>query len=148
MIRWVLATTVEHSIASRAKSVSVPALQNGEIEKGAADFETMCRQCHGAPSRRAGEIGRGLRPESPDLSKASGHWSPAELFWIVKNGIKMTGVPAFGKSHSDTDLWNIVAFVNRLPDLSAEQYESLVRSIPSGHNAGGGNAHSSPEKHH
>jgi mono/diheme cytochrome c family protein len=52
-------------------------------------------------------------------------WSTANLFWIVKNGIKMTGMPAFGPTHDDKTIWNIVAFVNQLPNMTAEQYRAL-----------------------
>jgi mono/diheme cytochrome c family protein len=70
----------------------------------------------------------GFYPEPPDLSKGKGDMSPAELFWIIKNGIKMSAMPAFGPIHKDEEIWSIVAFLKRLPELSAEQYQAMEKA--------------------
>ena len=72
-----------------------------------------------------GDIGRGLSPPPPDLAKAAPLYSPAELFWIVKHGIKMTGMPAWS-DHSDEELWATVAFLEKLPGMSEQDYARLV----------------------
>jgi mono/diheme cytochrome c family protein len=92
----------------------------------------MCVGCHGAPGKDPSEIGKGLRPRPPDLAKAALQLDKGELFWIVKNGIKMAGMPAFGATHRDRTIWNIVGFVQeQLPNLTAEQYQDLAnRPMP------------------
>jgi len=85
----------------------------------------MCVICHGAPGKEQSEISKGLHPSPPDLAEAPRRWNSAQLFWIVKNGIKMTGMPAFGPTHSDNQLWDLVAFVQKLPSLSPDQYNQM-----------------------
>lgn len=75
--------------------------------------------------RQTQQSGRSITPEPPDLEEAAGEWSEAELFWIIKHGIKMTGMPAWGKIDGDDELWSVVAFVKALPDTSAERYRAL-----------------------
>ena len=77
------------------------------------------------PSIERSEIGKGLNPQAPDLADAVPAWSPRQLFWIVKNGLKMTGMPSFGKTHDDNQVWNIVAFIEQLPGMSYEQYQEM-----------------------
>jgi hypothetical protein len=76
------------------------------------------------------EMARGLYPRAPELRRRT-HPDPAEDFWVVKHGIKMTGMPAWGVTHSDELLWDVVAFLQKLPELTAEQYQALVKSAPS-----------------
>jgi hypothetical protein len=80
------------------------------------------------------ELSRGLYPKAPELARKSG-FSPAEQFWIIKHGIKLTAMPAWGKTHSDPLNWNMVAFVRQLPGTSAEEYRRLFASAPEGHDA-------------
>jgi mono/diheme cytochrome c family protein len=75
-------------------------------------------------------VGKGLLPEPPDLAEAAGAWSPEEIFWITKNGVRMTGMPAFGPTHTDPEIWELVALVERLGALSPEDYRALVPSPP------------------
>jgi mono/diheme cytochrome c family protein len=74
----------------------------------------------------------GPDPNPPQLSQGT-DLSSAEEFWILKHGIKMTAMPAWGVTHSDKLLWNIVAFVRKVPSLSAQQYQALVKSAPESH---------------
>jgi mono/diheme cytochrome c family protein len=75
------------------------------------------------------EISRGLYPRAPELRRKT-DLTPAEQFWIVKHGVKMTGMPAWGVTHNDELLWDVVAFVRKLPKLTPEQYETLVKNAP------------------
>src|SRR5215470_9081950 len=126
---WILHTTMERSVSARAKSITAPAqFIQEQIREGALDFGEMCVECHGAPGKERGEVGKGLNPSPPDLVHAVSHWSSAELFWIVKNGLKMTGMPAFGATHSDDRLWSIIAFVQQLPKLTPEDYKKIEHS--------------------
>ena len=68
---------------------------------------------------------KGLNPQAPNLTDAVKAWTPRQLFWIIKHGVKMTGMPSFGATHDDDDVWSIVAFVEKLPEMSAEQYRQL-----------------------
>lgn len=105
--------SVEHHAGAAVppKPLDDPAL----LAEGARHYKAMCAQCHGAPGREPGEIAQGLWPKAPDLGKTADDWTPAQLFWIVKNGIKFTAMPAWGPSHSDDKLWALVAYVKSLP---------------------------------
>jgi len=78
------------------------------------------------------EISQGLYPRAPELRRGSG-LAAAEEFWVVKHGIKSTGMPAWGVTHDDDFLWDILAFLRNLPELSVDQYQSLVKSAPKTH---------------
>lgn len=125
----------ERSVRVQAASVSVPRLDNEQsIVKGAGNYAAMCAQCHLSPTMTSTELSRGLYPSPPDLtSKAV---EPAIAFWTVKHGIKASGMPAWGKSMNDQDIWNMVAFLQRLPKLDSEGYTALVDNS-AGHSHGG-----------
>lgn len=134
---WLLSTTSQASIARRAADSDVPDLGDPAlIEAGINDFDAMCSGCHGAPGKQPAAIGLGLNPPPPDLVKSAGHLSAAELFWVTKNGIRMTGMPAWGATHEDDALWPVVAFMMALPDLDASAYQALLKSAEgAGHHA-------------
>jgi hypothetical protein len=73
-----------------------------------------------------GGIAKGLWPEAPDLKETADEWTPSELYWIIKNGIKFTAMPAWGPTHDDHELWAMAAFVHQLPKMSAAQYKELA----------------------
>jgi mono/diheme cytochrome c family protein len=124
---WVMETARIRSIKAHAAGIQVP--QNfdapGNIPMGVEHFAAHCAVCHGAPGVPRGDIAHGLYPPPPDLAKTVKLYSDGELFWIVKNGIKMTGMPAWS-DHSDAELWATVAFIKKLPDLSEQDYAKLV----------------------
>lgn len=138
LVNWYLSTVSHASIERRAKDVTVPDLTGDALVRaGVNDFEAMCVVCHGAPGKPPAAVGQGLNPAAPDLAESAAHMSPAELFWVTKNGIRMTGMPAWGATHDDNAIWPVVAFVSRLPDLDAERYQSLLTSAAGiGHHAG------------
>lgn len=138
---WFLSTTAHNSIERRAAAIELPALEDESlIRAGISDYEAMCFECHGAPGKERGAVGKGLNPQPPDLADAAGHMSAAELFWVTKNGIRMTGMPAWGETHDDAALWPVVAFlVHRLPELDAEDYRSYLAAAEGlGHHPGAG----------
>lgn len=125
---WLMETARRRAVASRAGSVTVPDLgAPGRLEAGISHFHEMCRLCHGAPGYPRAEFARGLYPVPPDLRdrKIQELGEPA-LFWVIQNGLKMTGMPAFGEAHSDEDIAAILAVVRSLPGLSDDQYHELV----------------------
>ena len=73
-----------------------------------------------------------IYPAAPELARGN-DLTPAEKFWVIKHGIKSTGMAAWGKTHNDTLIWNMVAFLQKLPGLSADQYQTLVKAAPEGH---------------
>lgn len=117
------------------------------IEAGFRHYDDMCEGCHGAPGKDQSAAAEGMRPEPPELYHGLEDTSPAELFWVVKHGIKMTGMPAWGVTHSDDELWDLVAFLRHLPELDAATYAALEAELGGGHHGGaGGHVHgSSPE---
>jgi mono/diheme cytochrome c family protein len=133
-VYWLLETVRERSIAARAAGVVVPSdlADPKRIAAGAAQYAEMCSGCHLAPGMKRTEISRGLYPRAPELSRGSG-LTPAEEFWVVKHGVKMTGMPAWGVTHDDELLWDVVAFLRKMPELTADQYQTLVRSAPKTH---------------
>lgn len=126
-VRWALETTRNQSIDRRDDSIRVPAdlADMRRIENGARSYAAMCQICHLGPGVEPTPIHLGLNPQPPLFAKENSHQSDESLFWIIKNGIKMTGMPAWGATHSDKELWDIVAFLKKLPEYSIEQYEDL-----------------------
>ncbi len=131
---WLLETVRNRSIAVRAAAVVVPPdlTDPGRIASGAGQYAEMCSGCHLAPGMKRTEISRGLYPRAPQLRRGS-RPTPAEDFWVVKHGVKMTGMPAWGVTHNDEILWDVVAFLRKLPELTADQYQTLVKSAPKTH---------------
>jgi mono/diheme cytochrome c family protein len=85
----------------------------------------MCADCHLAPGAQQSEMHLGLYPQPPNLSEKI-DLSPAAMFWIIKHGIKMSAMPAWGKTHDDHSIWGIVAFLQKLPELGPDRYQALV----------------------
>jgi mono/diheme cytochrome c family protein len=126
---WFLNTTKDHSIRSRAERIAVPSLKDSTlVATGFEHYNEMCVTCHGAPGREPDELAQGLNPPAPDLAQSTTDLSPGEMFLIVKDGIKMTGMPAWGSTHSDSALWAIVGFLQRLQTLTPEMYKAFQNS--------------------
>ena len=124
---WLLETARTRSIKARAAEIQTPRAldDSAKVVIGVAHYAAHCAVCHGAPGVQKGAIARGLSPPPPDLAKTAPLYSPAELFWIVKHGIKMTGMPAWS-DHSDDELWATVAFLEKFPGMSEQEYARLV----------------------
>ena len=107
---WLLSTTSHASVKRRAKDIAVPNLNDDALAlAGVNDFRGMCAGCHGAPGQAPEAMGQGLNPPPPDLAESALEMSPAELFWVTKHGIKMTGMPGWGATHDDDAIWPVVA---------------------------------------
>lgn len=134
-----------NSIKAHAKGIVPPTNLNDEatVVMGTDHFAAHCAVCHGAPGAPKGDIAHGLYPQPPDLAHAAAHLTPAELFWTVKNGLKMTGMPSW-KDHSDAEIWSTVAFMQRLPGMTAEEYGKLIMSSMN-MNMGGEHQHGGTE---
>jgi mono/diheme cytochrome c family protein len=115
----VIATKAKHFLvrrASRAGIAPAPADTPASIEEGDKLFGTECSECHGNSGRKPTDAGRWMYPRAADLGSTDVQkYSDRELFWIVKNGIRLSGMPAFGRVESDEHIWNLVHFVRTLP---------------------------------
>lgn len=126
LMKWVFNTTKKKSIEQRIKNISVPYLNDSlMINEGFEHYDEMCASCHGAPGMEQTELSKGLNPRAPYLPKIAKYIDPAKLFWVTKNGIRMTGMPAWGKTHSDDKIWAIVAFVKKLPGMAKYDYDKM-----------------------
>ena len=126
----------ERSISVRASGISAPAdlASPQRIATGAGLYGEMCSGCHLGPGVERSELSQGLYPQAPELARAH-PMSPAEQFWIIKHGVKLSAMPAWGKTHSDPLIWDMVAFVRKLPSLSPGEYQKLVAGAPADHDA-------------
>lgn len=144
-VHVLMETMRERSIDARASKLQVPDLKDpARIRQGAGNYNAMCMGCHLAPGMQATELSRGLYPAPPNLTRDT--VDAAKAFWVIKHGIKASGMPAWGKSMQDEYIWNMAAFLQRLPRLDAAQYQALVESS-GGHDHGGGETkpHHHPE---
>lgn len=125
-VAWLLSTTRDRSIERRAADLTIPALTDpAMVQEGFEHYHEMCTGCHLAPGMESSELRAGLNPQPPLLAMAVPDSSPAELFWTIKHGVKMTGMPAWGASHSDQMIWSMVAFLERLPHLTPAEYRAM-----------------------
>jgi mono/diheme cytochrome c family protein len=120
----------ERSIAVRSSAIAVPELDDAShLQAGGARYAALCVGCHLAPGVSKSDLRPGLYPHPPNL--AQGQIVQARrAFWIIKHGIKMSAMPAWGKSLDDATIWDIVAFVRELPAMSSEQYQRLAQRRP------------------
>jgi mono/diheme cytochrome c family protein len=123
-------TMRERSISVRAESITVPKLDDpAQIAAGAIRYSMLCVGCHLAPGVDKSELRSGLYPHPPNLAQADVQ-DPRKAFWTIKHGIKMSAMPAWGKSLDDAAIWELVAFVRQMPSLSPEAYQQPSRSRP------------------
>jgi mono/diheme cytochrome c family protein len=118
----------DRSVAARVGDIKVPALNEpGRVVDGASDYDAMCTSCHLAPGMPENEMRPGLYPKPPRLAEIPA-LPPAVQFWVIKHGIKMSGMSAWGKTHSDDEIWNMVALLQKLPKLTPGEYKMLVNA--------------------
>ena len=120
----------ERSVAYHASDLSVPTNLGDEavILKGAGQYAAMCTGCHLQPGMTDSEIRPGLYPQPPNLSQL--RVDPREAFWVIKHGIKMSAMPAWGSSNDDATIWSMVAFLQKLPGLTPAEYKAIVAKAP------------------
>ncbi len=126
LVNWMLDTGMTRSVKRHAQGIKPPPLSDPQmVATGFQLYDEMCVVCHGGPGQSRGEIAKGIWPEAPSLTMAASDWNAAELFWITKNGIKFTAMPAWGPTHEEDKIWAMVAFLKKLPDLSPEDYQAM-----------------------
>ncbi len=117
------------SIEAHSKDIALPDLNSpGLVLKGAGQYSAMCVTCHLAPGVKDSELAPGLYPEPPELAKSK--LDPRSAFWVIKHGLKMSAMPAWGKTHDDETIWSLVAFVTKLPNMSPQEYKRMVAEAP------------------
>ncbi|MHB0770957.1 c-type cytochrome [Bradyrhizobium sp. 5.13L] len=118
---------MRNSVRTHSIGIEVPPLDSKELViLGAAHFQNGCAFCHGAPGVPISPIAQSMLPSPPDLSKLNEEWREQDLFWIVKHGLKYTGMPAWVAAGRDDEVWALVAFLKRLPTLDAAAYRDLA----------------------
>jgi mono/diheme cytochrome c family protein len=128
--RWAVQTLSRRSIERHAADVVAPSLRRPDlIQRGVVVYQQQCLICHGAPGVERPLIGRGMNPNPPRLAVDAVDWSDGEIYWIIRHGIKMGGMPAFIYGLSDDDIWATTAFVRRLPELSEEEYARMLLAV-------------------
>lgn len=120
---WLLEIGLRESIERHARGITVPNLDDETlVERGRTLYAAHCVQCHGAPGVAPQPFALGLTPLPKNLAPIARERSAAELYWVVKSGIKMTGMPAWDFRFAEPDLWAVTAYVRRLPLVSPHEY--------------------------
>lgn len=156
--RWVLTTVRHHSIERRSEDLTVPDLEDSaRVMRGLVHYREDCADCHGVPGQGREDFVEGMNPRPPrfyrtpeELARiqarreSQGEPTQAERerreqhereelrenFWTIKHGIAMTGMPSFGEDHSDDEIWDLLAFVERVHSLTAGEYGAMVAALP------------------
>ena len=126
-MKWALVTVrtasiSHHATATPPANLGAPAT----VQAGAKAYASLgCTNCHGGPGVEWSKFSEGLRPDPPDLKDVVKDRTPAELFFVIRNGINMTGMPGFAMAGAkDDDLWAVVAFLKKLPEVKDEQFKA------------------------
>ena len=130
-VAWAVRNVREASVNSHYHAPKPPAWFNTPkaVQEGAHEVtEEGCVRCHGAPGRKPDRFARGMDPNPPDLGKAVSHDPPEKVFWVIKNGIRMTGMPAFGNHMKDDEIWRAVAFAQNEGSVTPMQYEKWSKA--------------------
>jgi len=128
LVAWVLHETYMQSLHRHAQNIEVPAdlISAENVRAGARLYNATCVYCHGAHDRALSSIGQGILPLAPPLLDARRRNNPKLMFWVIKNGVKMTGMPSFGKTQSDQAMWQLAAFLSKERGISALDYDALA----------------------
>jgi mono/diheme cytochrome c family protein len=130
-VAWTLIQVRQASIDRHATDTPPGSLDDqATIQAGAKAFAARgCVNCHGGPGAQWAKFSEGLNPSPPDLKDVVGGLQPREIFWVVKNGIRMTGMPSFGAvGVPDPEIWSMVAFLKKLPTVSDADFKAWSAS--------------------
>lgn len=158
-LAWWLHTTYEKSVARQAADIGEPVDLDDPIGvlAGARAFDEICSVCHTPPGLSPTVQSQGLNPPPPELPQLLARRTPAQAFWVIRNGVRMTGMPAFGPTHPDAQLWQLVAFLRQAAGMDAAGYADLMeraRQIPASdghhhrHGGASGEAMRNSGEHH
>jgi len=127
IVHWALVKVRTASVDRYAHDQPPASINDpASVQAGAKAFSTHgCTNCHGAPGVNWAKFSEGLHPDPPDLKEIVGDRSPSQLFWVIKNGINMTGMPSFALAGvKDDEIWSIVAFLKKLPNVSEADFKA------------------------
>ena len=128
--QWALTTLKERSVRRHAAALRAPPLADTAlVRRGLVLYSDRCVVCHAAPGVARGPVGTGLNPDPPPLVQREEAWSDEELYWIIANGLKMAGMPAFGTGEESYDIWALTAFVRRMGQISPAEYARMVAAV-------------------
>lgn len=133
IVNWVLVRVRTASIIRHAHDVPPAGFNDpANVQAGAREFAKHgCANCHGAPGVNWAKYSEGLHPDPPDLKELVDDRMPEQLFWVIKNGINMTGMPSFALAGAkDEDIWKIVAYLKKLPSVSETDYKAWTAPPP------------------
>ena len=133
IVRWALIQVRTASIKRNANDQPPASINDaGAVQAGARAYAKQgCVNCHGGPGTAWAKFSEGLHPDPPDLKDVVGERTPAQLFWVIKNGINMTGMPSFALAGAkDDELWTIVAFLKKLPSVKEADYKAWTAPAP------------------
>ena len=127
-VAWIFDKTLEHSVQHHASGIPIPSLDDPAMVKaGFRLYAKACEGCHEAPGVEEDKVTKSFNPEPPKLEESANDWKANELFWISKNGVRMTAMPAWGSTFSDKQIWSIVAAARKLAATKPGEYASLSR---------------------
>jgi cytochrome c553 len=127
---WLLNFTMRRSVITHSLGMNAPRLDDAALViKGATHYEFGCRPCHGGPHLPQPVIAGHMTPHPPHLPPEIPKWQSEELFYIVKHGVKFTGMPGWPAQQRDDEVWAVVAFLLKVPKLSADEYYKMARSL-------------------
>ncbi len=131
-VHSLLEIALKRAVQRRADAHPPPAdlRTRDQVMLGAACFRDRCVACHGAPGVAPEPFALGLQPVPTSLIEATRHWRPQDLYWITRNGIKMSGMPAWEYRLEERELWAVVAFLDALPLMTPDQYRAMVGTSP------------------
>jgi mono/diheme cytochrome c family protein len=132
LVYWATKTMMVRSVKLRARDIAAPTgFSHAQVLAGFRAFDARCVGCHGAPGIGGREAwADGMTPIPPYLVDARRQWSSGELYWIIRHGVKMTGMPAWDRTCTDREIWELVAFLQALPELNAAAYRDLRATSP------------------
>jgi mono/diheme cytochrome c family protein len=115
------------SVSQRAPETENPYTgDRSALDEGLEHYRQMCLQCHGAPGLEKFDFAKGLNPPAPAMEEILDDFTDGEMFWVTKHGIRLSGMPAFGFTHNEEQIWKIVAFARHLPNMTEEEREKLA----------------------
>ncbi|MGF6273567.1 mono/diheme cytochrome c family protein [Massilia sp. UYP11] len=128
LIYTVFEEGLQYSVQNHARDIQVPEGLGApeQVLRGAAVYQANCIQCHGGPGVAPLRQGMSMQPVPGPLVDADVNWETRELYWITRNGIKMSGMPAWEYHLSDGDIWDVVAFVSALPTMTSQDFRRMT----------------------
>jgi mono/diheme cytochrome c family protein len=131
LVYQLLDFTMQRSVQRRADAITIPDLTGQQrLQRGLVHYRNHCVQCHGAPGVAPDAFSMGMMPVPANLVATGREWEAPRIFWVVKHGIRMSGMPAWQYRMNDEEIWDVVAFVKHLTTLTPAGYAALNKNLP------------------